>query len=689
MHGGGRLAVLFVALVVGGGAALGVAAADGTADATVPAHATQPANATDADSRARIDPGHRTSHDSIVVTQVYRLTPDRPGAVDVEWHFEIPDRVSDVRTRLPPAATNVRSAEFSRTENDVYEWSGDTSTASITFTVEANESVERTGPEADDGRYGFVDAGEWALIRRQPIANPGYTHPRGRDPGVTIQNRTASEGVVGSGMVFLGAHRVHERSAHGQTFRLLVPGAATLAADRTAILDSVADASDRLRVGDRDGTVLMIAAPTNVPWGVRGRQLGDRDFYVLADERLDTPDNVWLHEYVHTRQDVDRTKATRWFSEGSAEYYAALLALEQDHVDFEPFRDQLQRGTRRQLDDVRLVDPGTWRPNDGDYLKGALVAGEIDRRVRTATDGGATLQDLFRRMNGADSPVEQADFLRYVERVGGEGVVDRARRFTETTARPEVWTRSTHQDAFGALPASFGYRLPATDGFRVRSGYRNGSLEEFTLVSGETLAVDVTVSNVGGTAGEYALNVTVDGRTVTNRSGRLEAGASTTETVEHTFETPGTYRLGAGEESVTVRVDEPATPVVTDLSVDRQRVKPGESVTVAATVENAADRPGAGRFAIRLDGTPIADEPVRMAAGERTRVTATATLPEEGTTRFEAGDRSVTVTVSAADGTAPDSDTPAESGASGPGMDIGAALAALAVVALAALARRW
>jgi len=680
-----RALVAVVVLLAAVAGTVGFAAAEETATGSgTPTGANATAGAVE--ERSAIGGGEFDSHDGVVLTQEFRLTPDRPGRIDVQWHFRIPDRVSDVRTRLPPEATNVRTTRFTR-DGDLYAWSGDTTTASITFTLPANETTDRTGPEATDGRLKFVDAGGWALTRRPPVTRPGYSYPRGQDPGVTVRNTTAGEGVIGEALLYLGPHETVERTAHGQRFRLVVPERATLAADRGDVLDSVTDASDRLRVGDRDEQVLMIAAPTAAPWGVLGLQTGQRDFYVLADEPVDAPDNTWLHEYVHTRQDIDSTETTRWFYEASAEYYAAQLTLAQDRIEYEAFREYMGRGTRQQFASVRLVDPATWRSNGGDYTKGALVAGELDRRVRVATDGGATFQDVFRRMNRGGS-VTHPDFVGYVRATGGDGVVDPARRYTETTDRPQPWSRERHREAFGGIPPRFRYDLPdrGGDGLRVRSRYREGPLGTTGLVTGESLVLDVTVENVGGAAGEYDLAVTVDGSPVATRTGRLEAGAATTETVEYTFAEPGTRRISTGEDSLTLDVREPAPLEVTGLSADRTEVQPGERVTLAATVENPDTRPGEREVSIRRDGTEVAGRQVRLEPGGSAEVTASVSLAKAGAYRFEAGDRTVTVTVATPETATPTpTDATGGTGVSGPGFGPLAALAGLAALAASLL----
>lgn len=694
----GPRSLLVAVLLLASLSMAGLAGAESNATAETGNVTTIPGTAEGTDSPASLPAGETPSDtdESIHLTQELRLTPDRPGQIDVQYRLTVPNDVSDVRMRLSPRAENVRTNRFTRVGDATYEWPGHTETASITVTLPANLTTDRAGPEATDGRLRFVDVGDWALVPRPPLSLSAYRY-RGSDPGLTVRNVTAGEGVVGNGLVYLGPHETIERTAHGQRFRLVVPGAASLADDREEVLDSVAEASDRLRVGDRDSQVLMIAAPTSAPWGQLGLQTGPQDLYVLADQGVDRPDNTWVHEYIHTRQDFESTEETEWLHEATAEYYAGQLTVEQDRTDYAAFREYLDRGTRQRFSSVRLVEPETWSPNRGDYATGALVVGDLDRRIRVATDSSATFQEVLRQMNRNPDRVTQSTFLAFVRSAGGEGVAEHARRYTETTERPDTWSPAAHQEAFGQLPALFQYTLPAreSDDIRVTSQYREESLGSATLVTGEAVVLDVRVENRGGAAGTYDLELTLDGATVASRSRRLEAGASTVETVEYTFAEPGRHTFSTGRESRTVRVREPATPVVADLSVDTEQARPGEDVTVTATVENRADRPGQRTLTLRKDGSNLRTQDSRLTAGASTAVTATVTLDEVGTHRFTADNRSVRVTVSEAEATGTVTQTDADGtpsgdegtdgevgvGVSGPGFGLSTVLVAVLAVA--------
>jgi len=184
-----------------------------------------------------------------------------------------------------------------------------------------------------------------------------------------------------------------------------------------------------------------------------------------------------------------------------------------------------------------------------DYTKGALVvAGEIDRRLRAATDGAASLATVLRELNEADEPVTNDRLLDTVEAAAAEGaddataaeIRDEAERLTTTRATTETWDRDTHAAAFGETPAQVGYGL-ADDGVRATGEYRNRTVarDPVELVVGESLEAAVVASNTGGATGSYDLSLSVDGEPVANRSGALDAGAETIERFEHRFDPRG------------------------------------------------------------------------------------------------------------------------------------------------------
>jgi len=181
----------------------------------------------------------------------------------------------------------------------------------------------------------------------------------------------------------------HRRTVDGETFRLVVPEAATLRESPEAVLSALAAASGRLDVRMRSDEVFVVAVPNDVDWGPPGLKYGRSDAWVVADERLEKSNPVWFHEYVHVRQrfsnsNDDTAAEVGVLVEAQADYYAGLLALETGRTDFGDFSDLLERGERSRYADGVLIDRSTWDDPDTDYAKGARL--RRDRPPTAARD---------------------------------------------------------------------------------------------------------------------------------------------------------------------------------------------------------------------------------------------------------------------------------------------------------------
>lgn len=263
-------------------------------------------------------PHSRADDQNIIITQRLGLQPSDPGEISVLLVVQIPDRVESLEVGLPSETAVSDSDGFQSTGEGFYEWTGDDTTSTITYDVQANETVTGQGPERGSGTYLYAAVGSWALVSpRSPSLK--YYH---RAPDVSVERRleVSGEGVASDSMAFLGPHETYTRQAHGQTFELIVPTAASMTSTPERILDAYATAAGELRVGDRDENVFIVAAPTNVDWAVRGLHSGDSDMWVEAAEPITAADNTWLHEYVHSRQRLNTTASSKWLREATATY---------------------------------------------------------------------------------------------------------------------------------------------------------------------------------------------------------------------------------------------------------------------------------------------------------------------------------------------------------------------------------
>jgi hypothetical protein len=613
--------------------------------------------ATETSQSARVDAMATTGttpHGGLHIDFTSSLTPERPGEIDVVAEFTVPDDATSLTAELPEGAEVTDTDGFSRTAPRQYEWTRTTGTPSLTYRLPVNETVKRGREGAETSGFIYVDTGAWALVK-SPRLGVTYSGAGQRQPVRTDQS-VDGPGVAGDGVLFLGPVETTTREAAGQRIRLAVPEAADLRESRADVLDSLAGTARTMTLGPADDEVLAIAAPTDgVEYGSTGLQRGPSTFWVRDVQRLDSPENVWVHEYVHTRQEYRPTERTRWSYEGMADYYAASRALRAGRINYSQFRRHLRIGTRPRYADVTLAEPYTWRGTSAHYWKGALAFAAIDREVRIESDGGATLQDAIRRAQDRTGRgrLNQSTFLGSIEAVGGPDSRAVARRVTGTNATPETWNRSAHARVFGGL-ATIDYRF---DGFRVEGPYRSTSVDRPpTLVPGERLVVNAVATNAGDADGEFAVTLRADDRAVGTRSGQLAAGAETGLQWTVPFETTGerTLVLAEAERSVTVRP--PATPRVTDLRVpDRAAV--GESVSVRAVVTNRAERPANGTVALTADGRTLTERSVRLAPGESTTLEATTSFDAVGEYSVSAGDRSTTLRVRDSTPTPADDDT--------------------------------
>ncbi|WP_435096513.1 hypothetical protein [Halarchaeum sp. P4] len=628
---------------------------------------------------------------TITQTTTLALTPETSGEVTATVSYDLPESVTALSVTVPSRERVVGTSGFASAEGNSYKWDGKTTNPSITLRVPANRtfagsrSLDRvrarsgnvtvTGPHSaraggvvnasavtptasrtnariganaarEDGGYSFVDTGSWAIV---PIPQFG-THWSWRGAqhvGLERQTAVAGEGVAGNAMAYLGPHRTYERRAHGQRLRLVVPAAASLRESPEAILDSFAAASGSLTVGARDREIRVVAAPTSVDWGPAGLEYGGSDAWVRANSRLDVPENVWLHEYVHTRQAYATTNATKWTLEGGAEYYASLLTLQQGHITYDDFRSYLARGTRSPYASAVLAQPSTWS-RLANYLKGALVSGTLDRRIRTASDGGRSYNDVLAQLNADSDSVTQTEFLAAVEAAGSAETRSAAARYTQTDAVPEMWSYATHQRVFGETPPRMEFALDRGT-LSVRGPWRNTTVDALdgtlTLAPGETLVLNTTVRNLGDHAGRYEATLRRNDTVVASTSGRVDGGSTAPVSFSATVTERGEYVLDLGYREIPVEVVRPSTPVVRSLSVNRTSVNASQPVGVTVTVANPTPHPANTTYAITVDGRTTGSWSPHLAPNGTVTGTFTVTFKSGGEHTVRVGERTATVRV--------------------------------------------
>ncbi|MDS0295107.1 PQQ-dependent sugar dehydrogenase [Halogeometricum luteum] len=114
----------------------------------------------------------------------------------------------------------------------------------------------------------------------------------------------------------------------------------------------------------------------------------------------------------------------------------------------------------------------------------------------------------------------------------------------------------------------------------------NATLSATNASVGDEVNASAVVDNVGEADGTTAVNLTVDGETVDARELSLEAGASETVTLSHTFEEPGTHELSLGGGVV-------GNVTVTNATTANESVE-NDGGSSVSTAQTTADGSGTG-----------------------------------------------------------------------------------------------
>lgn len=136
----------------------------------------------------------------------------------------------------------------------------------------------------------------------------------------------AEEGYIGRYTLFLGNYEVVEYQSGCQQFQVIKPAGEDF--DTREKLEVLGASSRLLDFGIHYSTVRIFASPQLD--GPLGGFVEDYHNEILLDgtSSVRDPDNVWVHEYVHTLQEGESRNDLSWLNEGAASYFAARVSLE-------------------------------------------------------------------------------------------------------------------------------------------------------------------------------------------------------------------------------------------------------------------------------------------------------------------------------------------------------------------------
>jgi hypothetical protein len=191
----------------------------------------------------------------------------------------------------------------------------------------------------------------------------------------------------------------------------------------------------------------------------------------------------------------------------------------------------------------------------------------------------------------------------------------------------------------GTVPLAFGYRRPQLS---VTALSQDGP-----LLTGRDGTIRATVENRGHRDGRETFEIETRNDTILgNHSIFARAGQRRTVQVPVRFPRSGEWPVEIDDAETTVRVEDPQPDlVVTNLSLDRERIAPGETVTLTADVRNDGSADGSDVVAVQAFDTVVGAERLRLSRNATHRVTFTQRFDAAGTYTVRVGNLSRTVVV--------------------------------------------
>lgn len=302
------------------------------------------------------------------------------GPSNESIQLRIADRLNEsLSLRLPDNTTIVSTHGF---EEQSPRYLRTTGSGPHELTYELEENGSRVGAFAEGLPSPFEATDGWALA---PL--PEYYSD-------DIQYTSPTPATFGEEVAYLGGHSVTTRTSGCHTIRLVMPDHIDGSVTESAILDSLVKADRRLG-GTRYERVTIFTTSTSLaPYGgeAKGADI------VIASEataaRNGKRSDIWMHEYIHTRQSFAYGEHMEWWAEASATYLGVRLSYETGYHDARRYNEVLRFYAEDPPENVTLSNESTWN-NQTTYYRGTLVLAALDELLRNETNGTVTVLDVF------------------------------------------------------------------------------------------------------------------------------------------------------------------------------------------------------------------------------------------------------------------------------------------------------
>lgn len=319
-----------------------------------------------------------------ITYQVLRQTPDRDFSIELQngSHFvNYSDNLQKERDR-----------ELSSTLNDSSYW-----------VIYEPGTVWRQAE--------FPKGSDW-IFAPTPIHAP-------RD---SVALQPEKQGFVGLRIILLGEYEKVTHHAGCQKLVVLNPkGYNFNTKSKLRVVDS---ASRLLDFGRTPSTVRFFAAPY-----IGGDLEGvvpnyDNEVLIEGSSSVHSPDNVWVHEYVHTKQMGEYGDNLGWINEAAAEYFAARVSLELGLISPLEYDYWLSKNTHSSSE-VKLVNA---KHEDVAYNWGSVILAESD--VFLHESGNRSLLQVYQDLIQYPASKGYDDFESELKMVDEDGEFVNATRET-------------------------------------------------------------------------------------------------------------------------------------------------------------------------------------------------------------------------------------------------------------------
>ena len=161
------------------------------------------------------------------------------------------------------------------------------------------------------------------------------------------------------------------------------------------------------------------------------------------------------------------------------------------------------------------------------------------------------------------------------------------------------------------------------------------SIEPGIAEKGRQVSVTAEVSNVGGQRGSYTLTIDIEGVTSEEITVTLDPETSETVFFEFLAVESGTFTVDLDGMTETFTVVDPASFEISNLIIEPDSVKEGESVTISVECSNVGGISGSYDVVLMIDGETEDTSTVTVDAAESTTASFDVTASQSGSHSVE------------------------------------------------------